>query len=264
MNTTKKLLALILGAVILLGLLAGCGETASDPTPSKTPVNTVPTLSGMLVLSAEASFKISYDQNGMVMELTASNDPATEILEGYTSEGKSCDTVVKELLTATAEATLLRDAHNIVLKLAVGSDLPSETFLTGLEKSAAEVAAANASAAKVFAIGLDGLDAEGYINAENAQALLLNQLGVEKFDSLNGDASPRNDCYTFSVVYGGEEGHYIIDAVTGLIEETVVDDSEGEPEYIEEEEFDTSFEEEAIVPGEDFEEEPTPAEDPAV
>ena len=261
MNTTKKLLALILGAVMLLCLLAGCGETTPSPSTSKTPVNTVPTLSGMLVLSAKASFKIAYDQNGMVMELTASNEDATEILSGYAFEGKSCDTVVKELLTATAEATLLRDAHNIVLKLAVGSMMPSETFLTSLEKSATDVATANSSAAAIVAIGLDGLDAEGYISLENAQKLLMNRLGVEKFDSFNGDTSPRNDCYTFSVSYGEENGNYIVDAVTGLIEETSMEEASGEPEYIEEEEFDTSFEE---VVEEPIDENITPEEDPAV
>ena len=61
MKSTKKLLALVLGAVMLLGMLSGCGNTNAKPTTNNSPL--VPTLYGMLVLSAEASFKISYDQD---------------------------------------------------------------------------------------------------------------------------------------------------------------------------------------------------------
>ena len=262
MKSTKKLLALVLDAVMLLGMLSGCGNTDAKPTTNNSPL--VPTLYGMLVLSAEASFKISYDQDGMVMELTGGNEDGTAILETYDATGKSCATVVKELLDATAETTMLRDAHNVVLKLAVGSQLPSDTFLDSLAKEASDAVAANSSAAKVFTIGLDGLDADGYITLENAQALLLNQLGLEKFDSVNGDPSPRNGCYTLTVTYGDEEGYYTIDAVTGLISEIPADEMTGEPEYIEEEEsFDPSLEEEAgdEIDG-SFNEETTPAEEP--
>jgi len=245
---TKKLLALLVSAVLLLGLLAGCGnekapagETAEE-TAGNTPQAAV--LSGMLVLSAQASFKIGYDQEGMVMELSGANEPGETIAATYTDfAGKSCNTVVKELLAAVADATLLREAKNIVVKLAMGSALPSETFLDGIANAAAEAVADNACTGSVVAIGLDSLDEEGYINAETAQNLLKNQLGVTSFDSYNGDTTPRNDFYTVYVKAGAVEGTYLIDAVTGLITETVMEET-GEPEYIEDEEFDPSFEEE--------------------
>ncbi|MBR7142828.1 MAG: hypothetical protein IKD06_04740, partial [Clostridia bacterium] len=186
MKMTKKLLALVLGALMLLGLLAGCGETPSKPSETKAPAPQLPTLSGMLVLSANAVFKINYDQDGMVMEITGSNEEGAALAEKYDYNGKSCSTAVKELIAATAEATLLRETNNIVLKLAVGSQLPSETFFDGLAKDAADAAADNASTAYVVAIGLDGLDENGYINAEFAQKLLANHLGVTSFDSYNG------------------------------------------------------------------------------
>lgn len=251
---TKKLLALVLSALMLLSLLAGCGgekapaqETIGTNTPE------APVLSGMLVLTAQASFKISYDQDGMVMEIAAVNEEAESIVAGYTDFiGKSTSTVVKELLTATAEATLLREAKNIVLKLAVGSQLPSETFLDGIAKDAAEAVADNGATGYVVAIGLEGLDAEGYINAENAQALLKNQLGVTEFELYNGENTPRNDCYTVYIKAGDMEGSYLIDAVTGIITETV-DEEPAEPDYIEDEEFDAAFEETSPVMDEDVE-----------
>lgn len=238
MKMTKKLLALVLGAVMLLGLLAGCGETTPNkPNETKAPVSQVPTLTGMLVLSANATFKISYDQDGMVMEIAGNNEDSSAILAEYDYNGKSCSTVVKELIAATAKATLLRETNNIVLKLAVGSQLPSETFFDGLAKDAADAAAENASSAYVVAIGLDGLDESGYINADFAQKLLANHLGVTAFDSYNGDTEPRNDCYIVTVKAGEVAGTYSIDAVTGMISETEGEESPAEPEYIEDEEI---------------------------
>lgn len=246
MKTTKKLLALLLGAVMLLGMLAGCGETAPKPSETKAPGPQVPTLSGMLVLSANASFKINYDQDGMVMDISGANEEGSAIAAEYDYSGKSCSTAVKELIAASAEATLLRETNNIVLKLAIGSQLPSETFFDGLANDAANAAAENSSSAFVVAIGLDGLDEDGYINAEFAQNLLKNHLGVTEFDSYSGDTAPRNDYYTVTVKYGETTGTYAIDAVTGLISETEGDELIGEPEYIEEEEFDASFEDEFV------------------
>ena len=88
MKNTRKLIALILGAMMLLGMLAGCGKTESKPTENNAPtVSQEPILSGMLVLNANAAFKISYDQNGMVMELEAANEDGdaivADILEGF-------------------------------------------------------------------------------------------------------------------------------------------------------------------------------------
>ena len=255
----KKLIALLLVSVMLVGIFAGCSNTESQPTTQNNHPS-VPILSGMLVLSAQVSFKIGYDQNGMVMEVTGNTDEATALLDKYDCTNKTCATVVKELLVATAEATLLRDAHNIVLKLAVGSALPSENFLDSLAKVASETAAENGSAAYVLAFGLEDLDAEGYISLENIQKLLLNHLSLSKFDSFTGDTSPRNDCYTITVTYGETTGYYSIDAVTGLISELSADEMSGEPEYVEEEEMEEQFDEEFIEPEEDMVEETTPEE----
>ena len=261
----KKSLALMLGAAVLLGLLAGCGTHAADPGKTGSPSAQAPELTGMLVLTANASFKISYDQDGMVMEVAAGNEEAAAIVESYTDYiGKSCSTAVKELLAATAEATLLRSAKNIVLKLAVGSRLPSETFLDGLAHDASTAVADNGASGFVVAIGLDALDEEGYINAETAQNLLKNQLGVTEFDSYNGDTTPRNGCYTVYVKAGEVEGAYQIDAVTGIISE-IIEEESAEPDYVEEEEFDSVMEEvedEIVDEDEEFEEE-APEGDPA-
>ena len=218
-KTIKKLLALVLSAVMLLGMLSGCGnETPKQTDPDNT--SSVPTLAGMLVLSTAASFKITYDSEGMVMDVTGANDDGTMLANKYECLGKSCSTVVKELIAASGEAGKLSgDVKNIVLKLAVGSTLPTELFLDVLTGDAETAAKEAGSSAVVTAIGLDGLDADGYINYESAQLLLCNQLGAEKFDSIHGDTAPHNDIYLLTVTIGDVQSSHNIDAITGLITE---------------------------------------------
>ena len=184
-NFTKKILALAMGAVMLLGLLAGCSEEtvpAKETTPETKNYLTA-ALGGRLVLSAEASVMIDYDQNGMVLEVIPYNDYGITITEDYTGyQGKPCTTVVKDLIDASAKECFLRDASSIMLKLAKSSGLPTETFLDDLAKVAATAASENGSSAPVVTVGLDGLDNEGYINAEHAQILLKNHLGVTELD----------------------------------------------------------------------------------
>lgn len=203
MKNTKKLFSLLLSIALLLSLLCACGETGKKPSGN---LNTAPTVCGMLVLTTQTSATITYDTDGMVTEV--------EDAGGYKDFlGKSCSTVVKELLTANKPEP---DTKNIVLKVAVGSQLPTEFFLESLGTDLEKTAEAIGTSAKVTVIGLDGLDAEGYINAEIAKALLLNQLDTADA-SVSTGSTPYNGFYTFVVTADGISTVYNVDAVTGLI-----------------------------------------------
>lgn len=225
-KTTKKFFALLLGAAMLLGMLAGCGsETPKQTQPDNDPV---PTAAGSLILSTAASFEILYDTEGMVMSINGINDAGKILANGYDSMGKSCSTAVKELIAVSAkEGYLAHSVKNIVLKLNKGATLPSELFLDGLVTDAKAAAKDAGSNAIVTAIGTDALDAEGYINADTAKALLLNELGVEAFDALKGSPSPSNGAYLFTVIAAGTTAAYSIDADTGLITANASDEVQG-------------------------------------
>ncbi len=239
----KKLFAVLLSIALVLSLLSACGETGKKPSGN---LNTVPTVCGMLVLTTQTSATITYDTDGMVTEV--------EDAGGYKDFlGKSCSTVVKELLTANKPEP---DTNNIVLKVAVGSQFPTEFFLESLATDLEKAAETIGTTAKVTVIGLDGLDEEGYINAEIARTLLLNQLDTADA-SVSTNPKPYNGVYSFVVTAGGINTVYNVDAITGLIsiEETVGDDN-NQDHYTEEEPVPTeaieTFPEEEVIPEDTF------------
>lgn len=225
-KTTKKFFALLLGAVMLLGLFAGCGsETPKQTEPVNDPI---PTAAGSMILSTAASFEILYDTEGMVMSINGINDAGKILASNYDSMGKSCSAAIKELIAVSAkEGYLAHSVKNIVLKLNKGAALPTELFLDGLLTDAKSAAKDAGSAAVVTAIGTDALDAEGYINAETAKALLLNELGVETFDDLKGSTAINNGAYLFTATAAGTTTSYSIDGETGLITANASDEVQG-------------------------------------
>lgn len=238
-TTLKKLLAVLVGAALLVCALAGCNSnTAQQTDPANQQISdTIPV--GMVVLSTEAAVKISYDADGMVLEVSGMNDHGIVLADTYTDYlGKSCATVVKELVLAASAAGNLSDAvKNIVIKQAVGSALPGSHFLETLATEAETAATEAGSSATVTLIDETGLDEDGYINLDTVKALLLNQLGGETYDEFYGASTPRDDHYLFTVVVNGIESSHTVDAVTGLIAEATDEDLLGDPDYYEQTEY---------------------------
>ncbi len=200
----KKLFAVLLSIALVLSLLSACAETGKRHSGN---LNTVSAVCGMLVLTTQTSATITYDTDGMVT--------GVEDAGGYKDFlGKSCSTVVEELLEANKPE---RNVNNIVLKVTVGSQLPTEFFLESLGTDLEKAAEAIGTSAKVTVIGLDGLDEEGYINADIAKALLLNQLDTADAVVNTYSSTPHNGSYTFAVTADGISTVYNVNAVTGLI-----------------------------------------------
>lgn len=260
-TTFKKLLALLASAVLLVCALAGCnGDTAQQTEPSQIITDSIP--AGMLVLSTEASVKISYDADGMVLDVTGMNDHGIVLSDTYTDYlGKSCSNVVKELILAASDAgNLSSSVKNIVIKQAVGSALPGSHFLETIATEAEAAAKEVGSSALVTLIDKTGLDEDGYINLDTAKALLANQLGVETLDAYYGSETPTGDSYICTVEAGGIESSHSIDAITGLIadatEEELLGNVDGyeeteyydyEQEYYEDEFYEELIEEEPVT-----------------
>ena len=199
----KKFFAILLSIALLCALCA-CGETAKKPASTQPAEAAV---CGMLVLTTETAVKITYDTDGMVTDV-ADAENYTDFL------GKSCSTVVKELMESHK---LSPDVKNIVLKVSVGSQLPTQFFLEALTTDLENAAKALETSAKITVIGLDSLDESGFIKAETAESLLRNQLG-NTIEKLVANDILINEAYSFTVTTtDGEIQVYNVDAVTGLI-----------------------------------------------
>lgn len=250
----KKILAILMSAVLLLGLLAGCGTKTPDATEDTQPVAT-PVAAGMLVLNVNGALNISYDSDGLVLNVEGADENGSAIAGEYTDYlGKSCSDVVCDLIANSKLAGfLINESHYAVIKLAVGSALPGATFLETITMNA-EAAIANAElTAQLIVLTEENLDEDGYIDLESAKKLLVASQGLESFDTLDGTVTPINGMYGFSMTAGSLDADFIVDAVTGVVVEGQLEGHDYDDDLIEDdtellEPTDEAFIEDTTVP----------------
>lgn len=254
-----KLLVLALCAVMLIGVLSGCGDNdSSDPTTGTVPE--VAEIAGTIMLNVNACVEISYDSEGLVLNVQEVDHDGHELLADYTGYlGTPCLEVVKELTEHSVNMDLLTNEFNhIVIKQLPGAKLPTETFLEDL--GAAAKAAAGITVAVSIVTEAD-LDADGNISAKKAYDLLHNALFVAEFDLIESNEELIDGAYEFHIVTGHLDGGYIVEAATGYVYEgeVVIDDESqnADDEYQEYEDVTTAPSEEA--PEDPTEEIPEPS-----
>lgn len=231
----KKFFAILLSAVMLLGLLAGCGNDAATPTTSGVNASN-PTAAGLLVLNVNGAVNITYDADGLVMDIEGADDNGA-ILAGEYSDflGKSCSEAVCDLIgNSIVQQMMTNEINYVMIKLAIGSSTPGSTFIETIQKDAEEALTTGGSAAKLVVLTTDNLDEQGYIDLDSAKDLALAALALDNFDVLDGTVAPIEGKYNFAITAGTLEGRYIVDAVTGTVCEGELDNAEFEEDNLEE------------------------------
>lgn len=223
----RKLLAALMSAVMLLGLLAGCNnagnaETTGATEDSSTMAN--PVASGMLVVNANGTVNVSYDSDGLVLNLEGADDNGEELVAEYQDYlGEPCADVVCTLIKNSSTAGYLAESNYVMIKQAVGSQLPGTNFLEELTTDAKAALEAVKSSALLLVLAEEDLDENGYINLESAKELSLAYLNLGSFDSFDGSATPTNGVYGFKITAGIVEEDLLVDAVTGAVYPGILD-----------------------------------------
>ncbi len=219
-----KVLALLLCAILTLGLFAGCGN---NETPKETKPIYDPTPVGMLMVACDATLQITYDGSGLVQKLEAGNEEGQNIVAEYADNepiGITCAELVADLIRKCfGHGYIPMENGNVVIKQAHDSTLPSATFLEDIAKVAQELAAEK----PVVIIRAEDLDENGYITEAAARILLQQTLGLNSPETVRVVGQMEDGQYTFVAIVGGRQNMYSVHVVTGQVTGIIVQ----EPNY---------------------------------
>lgn len=220
----------ITAAFAAASLLTGCGASDTSAVEAANENGSI----GTVLLSVNPEIEVSYDDDGMVVEVEGVNDDGRSISENYTGyQNKDCQTVIAELVQDIYDSGYFSetiDGHtkNIVLKLEAGSAYPDDDFLEGVAQSVKDVAEANSIGASTVAVDEDDLDDSGYINQTTAEELVLAQLGLDTAEFTIHEYELDDGVYEIEFTAGGIEYDYEVDAATGKVLEA---DFEGNDDW---------------------------------
>ena len=131
------IISLISVLAIILFVFAGCNS--GDNAKKINTGNIAESYKGgVLILKVNPEIAIEYDENGNVVSVTARNEDAKAILEGYADfEGKPCKTVATELVGVIGKAGYFVEEiegqpRKITIEIETGSGVPDDTFLQGV------------------------------------------------------------------------------------------------------------------------------------
>lgn len=234
----KKILALVMSALLLLGLFVGCGKVESDGgkgAAAATEGDDIPTAdkAGSLVVTANASLNIVYNAEGLVLKVEGLNQEGENLMDSFdellgASCGEAVNTIIKECSVKTYDGRLTY----VLVKYEKDAGIP-EGMKESVESGAKEAVEKVAPDAKLAIVTPDMLDENGYINLETAQLLVEGYLEVEKLDGFYGTETPVDGFYSFKVVFGGMEDEVHVNASNGIVGDGAL--SPTEEEEVEEE-----------------------------
>lgn len=123
---------LLMSLLLALGCVSGNSESKNTVGEADAPLSNQ--VLGALILSVNPKVEISYNLNGLVVELKGLNEDGEKIVSAYGAyQGQTCREVTCGLIEKMQEAGYFRsdngEQKNIVLQLAAGSLCPDDDFL---------------------------------------------------------------------------------------------------------------------------------------
>lgn len=225
----KKTLALILSALMLVSLFAGCGKDngeskdpgADDATISKTEA------AGTLTVNGAAIMSVTYGADGLVIKVEGLNDDGVELLSTYEDMmGTTCAEVVEMFIKDCFVKNYMFDTNYVVVKQDKDAALPGTSFLENIKTAAENALKAVESSAALVMITEENLNEEGYINPATAKVLVEKYLQVEKVDNFDGPDKPTDGMYSFRVGYDSMNEVLEVNALDGSVTPGVIAEEE--------------------------------------
>ena len=232
----KKMIAILLTLVMILGMLAGCGKNTSGTNNTTghnhlTEEELAARIVGSLVVTANASVTISYDAAGYCMRVVGNDPEGIDLLASYDDVvGVSCSEVITRLIRDSS-ARSMGDLHYIMIKDVKGS-ASTEKFWSGITTIATAVRDNIDTNIKLIMVTQAMQNDAGYVDLKTAKALVEGYLNVSKLDSIDGTSAPVEGFYSFRVSHGGVEEELHLNALTGRAADGILSDFEVDPDLI--------------------------------
>lgn len=208
----KKLLALALSALMILGLFVGCGNTAK-PAESSTETTVAATPAGKLIVSLNNTVEFVYDETGKILEIKGTDEDSNAIATDLQQHlGRDCVHGVRALMRYHTDKKIVGDAKTMSVRVAYGDPLPTEDFLDTIVIDTQMLADEEDSGVRIIQIGAAQLDEYGIILPETAKKMAGLYLGVAA-EELTGDYVGTDNLYTYS--FGDKS--CTVDGTTGLV-----------------------------------------------
>lgn len=215
MYTTKKLIAVILSAIMLLGLCA-CGNNGSTSETTEDLQSSSPI--GTILVSVGAEFQIGYNAKGSATNITSTNDAGHTAVAAMTdAAGQDCSYALCSLLDAASAGNLFGNTKTLVIRLSLDSQSPYEGFLEKISSDAQTKCDELKSGLAVKLITDAELTEEGFINLATAKELAAKYANLEDVSSLEGAGDPVKGAYAFTFDMFGDTETVIVDANTGHV-----------------------------------------------
>ena len=217
----KKLSALLICAILIIHLLAGCGNTANpaETTPDTTTEATTEVIlsdttpAGTLMLSMGETYELVYNKDGQILELNGTSEKSKVIVTGLQHYvGRDCVYGARGILNFYISQHLLGDIRTMAVRVGFGDPLPRTDFLTVCVNDTQLLALEEDTKVKVIEIGSDRIDENGLLLPEAARELACPYINATP-ELLEGEDVPTDNLYSYS--YGGIA--CTVDAVTGLV-----------------------------------------------
>ena len=229
MKMTKKILAILFSAVLVLGLMAACAKNeANNAAQSSNSGTEAPdnTPFGMFVFSTDiASVNLQFNAEGVVLSVEGNDADGTALLESAEKDvvGMTCADAVTELTKLAINGGVL--TNNLVIKQSVGTEVPSESFMNEMGEAAKKAVSAEGAEANLIVITAADLDENGYISVASAKQIVMGVMGVEELDSFDGDDSVDGSGeYLFYITAGDVQTVYTVHGVYGTCHEMSEDE----------------------------------------
>lgn len=211
----KSLLCLLLGAVLALGLLAGCGAEKNDkPTPTQSQL-AAPTSGGMLLVNLNAAIEIIYDTDSFVMDIRGVDANGKELLASQEDMiGVDITDAVQTLTKAAlAGGYLIKGEKAIVIKQALGSANPGTAFMDNIYVDITSVS----EGFPIYMVSEDMLDEMGYMTQDACKELLSIALMTENPDEIELHSETENNRFVLQVPVGDRTEYYTVDYNLGTV-----------------------------------------------